>query len=214
MPIEGYKSITVSEETLKELKERAEKDGLSVPQLIEQYMNQPHSLNDLFWLDNPDAVKRRIDELSNIFYEKMIYRRHKQRAIELRKEGLTIEDKPLSYEERTEMENECRETANEIAESVINQDVKTYEVFKAKEEQKRLENYAGINRRQLHTDLLRINDGLKAMFGEKASLEELRKNIVEVSKLTVEWNTQRKYVPYLSDEDKLLDTAIATILGV
>jgi len=236
MPIEGYSTITVSDAVKKELKERAEKEGLSVPQLIEQYMTHATHINQLTWLDRPENIKERIDLLTREIKGIALDRRLREWAKGFRLKGETVPSE-VPYEEKTQWDNECGEIAKEIAEAIIERNKESYEEFKKKTEEENLKFHLRqpsnepkdvqldslgrfyscsykTNAEIVHEKLQSISNRVKELFGRKASLSQIGKNVVEVSELMAKWNELRKYVPYLSEEDKKLDSEIAKILGV
>jgi hypothetical protein len=144
MPKEGFKSITISEGTQKELSVRAEKEGLSVPQLVEQYMTKAHSLNDLLYLNDSKFVQARIDQIVSIFEGAITSHRIREMARERKQLFLdgkvdSEEQSPYTPEEETQRYEEGKEVmslATEIAQAIISKDRETYEEFKKQEFEK------------------------------------------------------------------------------
>ena len=128
--------MTVSEDLWKQLKERAEKEGLSLPQLVEQYMTHADSMNSVLWLEQSQAVKARIDDISSRFRGSIMEERVKKFAKEFRLKGESIPEIP--YETRVQWENEAKEISLLLAEQVIEKDRETYNEFKRQEQLKSL----------------------------------------------------------------------------
>jgi len=234
LPKEGFKAITVSEDLWEELNQKAKHEGLSLAQLIETYMAKPHSVNDLLWLNLPSEIERRKQEMANVLYTPYITNFHRQRAKKLKLEGEDPNAHSLSYEENQELEKTARAFCQELAGVIVEKDKETFEEWKKLDEERRLKTWLSALSDQVKTvrkdskgilegvtyksnaeaiteKLTEIHEGLEAI---DRSIEAEKDNVILVSKLVVEWDKLRKYVPYLSDEAKELDRSIAEILGV
>ena len=236
MPKKGFKAVTVPQEVYDSLKERAKENGISLPQLIEQYMRHAHSLNDLLWLKECGSVQSRIQQIASAVYSVVVRARHKERAKKFRVKGESVPS--LSYEENEQLMKEAREVAEEVANMVIEKDKESYKEWKRREQETRLKTWLSMssdqvksaetdlitkrlvsvtykkNKEVIHDKLEKILSRLGDLFGEKASLTELRANLDEVSKINLEWKDLQKYMPYLPKKTQKLDQKIAKILGV
>jgi len=196
---------------------RAEASGLSLPQLIEQYKNYAHSINDLLWLNDPQRIHQRIEEIAREIYESI------------------IRSKQFSEKEAMDL---CREIAN----TVIELDKEALQDFKNEQEERNIQSFLSqlsgevkevetdpstgllsyvhykTNAEAISDKLKGIDDRLEAIFkGESNYLvlsKIMRENLKEISSIANEWDQLRKYVAYLSEEVKELDQKVAKVLGV
>jgi len=238
MPIEGYKAITVSEDLYKELKERAEKEGLSLPKIIEDHMQKVSSINQLLWLDAPQGIAERIRVLTDLLRQAILDHRLQEEARKLRLEGTDPLGVIRPIEEINQWESEAKDLAVEIANLVVEKDKETFEEWKKRQEENDMKTFLSSSSRQtknpivnpatgmleswayktnaevIEEQLKDLCDKIEAIFSQKGSqLEILTKNIVEIGKLATQWSDLKKYVPYLSAEAQRLDQRISKRLG-
>lgn len=216
MPKDGFKAITVSKELWDDLKARAEKQGLSLPQLIDLYRCHPHSINDLLWLDEPSFVRQRMNEIISPIREAICRYRVKQRALEQKRKFLAgeaeEENTPLTEDESRQLQEEATNIATQIAQVIIEKDRETYEEFKKAELERRTKIYVQNNKESLRREIeqlfLRAENLASQVKDHKLTFEQH----IEFGDIAKTHESLKEFVPYLPEEAQTINQKTEEIL--